>query len=100
MVADWKQRGAPDYDDSIVTGGEDEPFVQIAPEGQAPATRHVRGSNNCVMGVFADRLPGRAIIVAVIDNLVKGASGQAVQNMNLMFDLDETTALSQQPLFP
>ena len=78
----------------------DEPFVLIAPEGQAPATRHVRGSNNCVMGVFADRLPGRAIIVAVIDNLVKGASGQAVQNMNLMFDLDETTALSQQPLFP
>lgn len=77
-----------------------EPFVQVTSEGQAPATRHVRGSNNCMIGVFADRLPGRAIIVAVIDNLVKGASGQAVQNMNLMFDLEETTALSQQPLFP
>lgn len=78
----------------------DEPFVRVLPGKDIPATRNVRGSNFCVMNVFADRVPGRAIITSVIDNLVKGASGQALQNMNLMFGLDETTALDQQPLFP
>ncbi len=77
-----------------------EAFLRILPEGQAPATRHVRGSNHCLIGVFGDRLPGRAILVSVIDNLVKGASGQAVQNMNVMAGWPETTALEQQPLFP
>jgi N-acetyl-gamma-glutamyl-phosphate reductase len=50
--------------------------------------------------VVPDRRPGRAIIVSTIDNLVKGASGQAVQNMNLVFGLEETTGLTQQPMFP
>jgi len=77
-----------------------EAFVHVVPEGVAPATRHVRGSNHCLIGVFADRLPGRAILVSVLDNLVKGASGQAVQNMNLMYGLAETTALEQEALFP
>jgi len=77
-----------------------EPFVRVVPEGVAPATRHVRGSNHCLIGVFADRLPGRVIVLSVIDNLVKGASGQAVQNMNLVCGLPETTGLEQQPLFP
>jgi N-acetyl-gamma-glutamyl-phosphate reductase len=77
-----------------------EPFVRLAPEGLAPATRHVRGSNFCLLGVFEDRLPGRAILVSTLDNLVKGSSGQAIQNMNLMLDLPETLALEQQPLFP
>jgi N-acetyl-gamma-glutamyl-phosphate reductase len=77
-----------------------EAFVRVLPAGQSPATRHVRGSNHCLIGVFADRMPGRAILVSVIDNLVKGASGQAVQNMNLMAGWPETTALEQQPLFP
>jgi len=77
-----------------------EPFVGVLPEGQAPATRHVRGANHCLIGVFDDRVKGRAILVSVIDNLVKGASGQAVQNMNLMAGFAETTALEQQPLFP
>ncbi|HZT18744.1 MAG TPA: N-acetyl-gamma-glutamyl-phosphate reductase [Dongiaceae bacterium] len=77
-----------------------EAFVRVLPEGQSPATRHVRGSNHCLIAVFADRVPGRAILVSVIDNLVKGASGQAVQNMNLMAGWAETTALEQQPLFP
>ncbi len=77
-----------------------EPFVQVLPDGTAPATRHVRGSNHCLIGVFADRLEGRAIVLAAIDNLVKGASGQAVQNMNLMTGLPETTGLEQAPLFP
>ena len=78
----------------------DEPFVRVVPEGEAPATRHVRGSNHCLIGVFADRLEGRAILVSVLDNLVKGASGQAVQNMNLVFDLPETAGLEQEAMFP
>lgn len=78
----------------------DEPFVHVLEAGGVPATRQVRGSNHCVIGVFADRIPGRAMVVAAIDNLVKGSSGQAVQNFNLMFGLPETTALEQLPLFP
>ena len=78
----------------------DEPFVRVLAAGVAPQTRHVRGANHCFLNAFDDRLPGRAILFSVIDNLVKGASGQAVQNMNLMFGLPETTGLSQQPLFP
>lgn len=78
----------------------DEPFVHVVADGVAPATRHVRGSNHCLIGVFPDRLPGRAILVSAIDNLVKGASGQAIQNMNLMCALPETMGLEQSPLFP
>lgn len=77
-----------------------EPFVRVLPEGQVPATRHVRGSNFVLMNAFDDRLPGRAILTCVEDNLVKGASGQAVQNMNVMLGFEETTALMQQPMFP
>jgi N-acetyl-gamma-glutamyl-phosphate reductase len=77
-----------------------EPFVRVLPEGAAPATRHVRGSNLCLLGVFADRRPGCAIVLSAIDNLVKGASGQAVQNMNLMLGLPETAGLEQVALFP
>jgi len=76
------------------------PFVRVVEEGVIPATQHVRGSNYCHIGVFADRLPGRAIVVSAIDNLVKGSAGQALQNFNLMFGFDETTALEQLPLFP
>ncbi|MDG1708879.1 MAG: N-acetyl-gamma-glutamyl-phosphate reductase [Emcibacteraceae bacterium] len=79
---------------------QDEQFITVVPEGVTPATRHVRGSNNAFIGVFEDRVPGRAIIIASIDNLVKGSSGQAVQNMNLMFGFDEKTSLEQMPLFP
>ena len=78
----------------------DEPFVRVLKDNLAPATRHVRGSNFCLMNAFDDRVPGRAIICSVIDNLVKGASGQAIHNFNLMFGLDETTALTQLPMFP
>ena len=70
------------------------------PEGGAPSTHDVRGSNRCLIGLFADRLRGRAILISVIDNLVKGASGQAIQNMNAMTGLPETTGLQQQPMFP
>lgn len=78
----------------------DEPFVHVLPFGRTPATRHVRGSNHCLIGVVADRQPGRTILISVLDNLVKGASGQAIQNMNLMLGLPETAGLEQLPLFP
>lgn len=77
-----------------------EPFVRVAAEGVSPATRHVRGSNYVNIGVFADRLPGRAIVLCAEDNLVKGASGQAIQNMNVMYGLPETTGLLQEAMFP
>jgi N-acetyl-gamma-glutamyl-phosphate reductase len=77
-----------------------EPFVHVLPFGQTPQTRHVRGSNMTFIGVSKDRIPGRAIVISALDNLVKGASGQAVQNMNLMLGYPETTGLEQVALFP
>ena len=77
-----------------------EPFVHVLPFGVTPQTRHVRGSNMVFIGVAADRIPGRAIIVSALDNLTKGASGQAAQNMNVMLGLPETKGLEQVALFP
>jgi N-acetyl-gamma-glutamyl-phosphate reductase len=77
-----------------------EPFVHVMPFGATPQTRHVRGSNMTFIGVAADRVAGRAIIISALDNLTKGASGQAVQNMNVMLGLPETTGLEQVALFP
>jgi N-acetyl-gamma-glutamyl-phosphate reductase len=76
------------------------PFVHVVAEGVTPATQHVRGSNFCHIGVFGDRIRGRAIVVSAIDNLVKGSAGQALQNFNVMYGLAETTGLEQLPLFP
>lgn len=75
-------------------------FVRVVEEGAIPATQHVRGSNYCHIGVFTDRIPGRAIVISAIDNLVKGSAGQALQNFNLMYGFEETTGLEQLPLFP
>src|SRR6266404_4434764 len=77
-----------------------EPFVHILPFGTMPQTRHVRGSNMTFIGVAKDRIEGRAIICSALDNLTKGASGQAVQNMNLMAGYPETMGLDQVALFP
>jgi N-acetyl-gamma-glutamyl-phosphate reductase len=77
-----------------------QPFVHVLPFGEMPETRHVRGSNMTFIGVAKDRLPGRAILVCALDNLVKGASGQAVQNMNLMLGFPETMGLEQVAMFP
>lgn len=79
---------------------EKEEFVRLLKGNEVPHTRHVRGSNYCLMNVFQDRIPGRAIIISVIDNLVKGASGQALQNLNLMMGIPENTGLHYLPLFP
>lgn len=77
-----------------------EPFVLVPEDARVPATRDVRGSNMAVINVFADRRPGHAIVIAAIDNLVKGSSGQAVQNMNIMLGIEETKGLEACPIFP
>jgi N-acetyl-gamma-glutamyl-phosphate reductase len=77
-----------------------EPFIRVLPAGQFPNVRNVRGSNFCDIGIYADPRTGRAVVVTVIDNLVKGASGQAIQNMNLMMGFDETEGLKHAGLFP
>jgi N-acetyl-gamma-glutamyl-phosphate reductase len=74
------------------------PFVTIC--DHIPATAEVRGSNHCRIAVENDRRSGKAIIISVIDNLLKGASGQALQNMNLMYGLPETTALEGLAVLP
>ncbi len=70
-----------------------EPFVDVLPEGAHPETRSVRGANVCRLAVFRPQGGARVVVLSVIDNLIKGAAGQAVQNMNLMFGLQETAAL-------
>lgn len=92
---------ADDLRDALIAQYADEPFVHVLPAGAPPPqTRHVRGSNHCVIAVIADRVPGRAIIISVLDNVVKGASGQAIQNMNIMLGFPETLGLEQVPMFP
>jgi len=78
----------------------DEPFVIVLPMGEAPHTRHVRGSNFCHIGVAPDRRAGRVRVFSALDNLVKGAAGQSLQNANMMLGLPETAGLMQAPLFP
>jgi N-acetyl-gamma-glutamyl-phosphate reductase len=77
-----------------------EPFVRIYPKGKFPNTKDVRGSNFCDIGVAVSEPDNRAVIVTAIDNLVKGASGEAVQNMNIMLGYPETMGLEVLPLFP
>ncbi|PHT41987.1 putative N-acetyl-gamma-glutamyl-phosphate reductase, chloroplastic [Capsicum baccatum] len=89
-----------DLKDHLGNYYEHEEFVVLLKNKEVPHTRHVRGSNYCLMNVFPDRIPGRAIIISVIDNLVKGASGQALQNLNLMMGIPENLGLSCLPLFP
>ncbi len=78
----------------------DEPFVDVMPAGNHPETRSVRGANVCRIAVHRPQGGNTVVVLAVIDNLVKGAAGQAVQNMNIMFGLPETTALNNVPLLP
>jgi N-acetyl-gamma-glutamyl-phosphate reductase len=79
---------------------KNEGFVRILPEGAYPSTLYVRGSNFCDIGLKLDTRTGRVIIISAIDNLVKGASGQAVQNMNIMNGFPENMGLDVMPLFP
>ena len=77
-----------------------EPFVDVMPAGSLPETRSVRGANHCRIAVYRPQGGDTVVVLSVIDNLVKGAAGQAVQNMNIMFGLPETTALNNIPLLP
>lgn len=77
-----------------------EPFVDVLPAGAHPETRSVRGSNDCRIAVAEPLSRGTVVVQSVIDNLVKGAAGQAVQNMNLMFGFNEQTALTSLALLP
>jgi N-acetyl-gamma-glutamyl-phosphate reductase len=78
----------------------EEVFIQVLPFGTLPSTRDIAGSNYCHIGVIGDRIPGRAVVVAVLDNLTKGSSGQAIQNANLMLGIEETAGLMLAPMFP
>jgi len=91
---------ADDLRAALETAYGNEPFVHVAPKGVLPQTQNVRGSNYVQIGVIEDRIKSRAIVISVLDNLVKGSAGQALQNMNIAFGLEETTGLLQLPLFP
>jgi len=94
-------RGDPQaVHDALTTAYKDEIFVQVLPFGETPAMKDVRGSNFVHIGVVGDRKPGRVTVVATLDNLTKGSSGQAIQNANLMLGEDETTGLMLAPIFP
>ncbi|WP_171129330.1 MULTISPECIES: N-acetyl-gamma-glutamyl-phosphate reductase [unclassified Ruegeria] len=86
--------------ETLKSAYEAEPFIQVLQFGETPSTHHVRGSNFCHIGVVADRVERRAIVVGALDNLTKGSSGQALQNANLMLGEVETTGLMMAPLFP
>lgn len=77
-----------------------EPFVRLVPSSTFPSTMEVRGSNYCDIGVMVDDSSGQIVVISAIDNLAKGASGQAVQNMNIMCGFPETMGLEQIPLVP
>lgn len=77
-----------------------EPFIEVLQFGALPSTRDIRGSNYVHVGVIGDRIAGRTLVVAVLDNLCKGSSGQAIQNANLMLGLEETAGLTMAPVFP
>lgn len=80
---------------------KDEPFIRLYPLGEFPQTANVRGSNFCDIGLMVDERTMKLLVISCIDNLVKGAAGQAIQNMNLMFNLKETQGLSHlSPSYP
>ena len=99
-----KERTGNEADLNLQTLYEDfyvnEPFVDILPKGSHPETRSVKSSNMCRISPHRPTTGSRIVVLSVIDNLVKGAAGQAVQNMNLMLGFDETTALMQPALLP
>jgi N-acetyl-gamma-glutamyl-phosphate reductase len=86
--------------DTLVAAYKDEPFIIVLPMGQHPSIKHIRASNFCHIGVVKDRIDGRCQVIATLDNLTKGSSGQALQNANLMLGLPETEGLMMAPIFP
>lgn len=96
MYASLKNLCSEDYIYSIYKEFyKDEPFISIYSKGKLPELKFVNGSNACHIGFVVDKRLKRIVVVSAIDNLIKGAAGQAVQNMNILFGLDETTGLNQ-----
>ena len=79
---------------------ENHPFVRVRPVGIYPSTKEVSGSNYCDIGLHVDPRTNRLTVISVIDNLVKGAAGQAIQNANLMNNWDVKTGLDSIPMYP
>ncbi len=95
-----QKMGAEEVLKSLQKYYQEEPFVRVYPKGKLPNTKDVRGSNYCDVGINVDEGTGRMVVVTAIDNLVKGASGQAIQCMNIMLGFSETAGLHCLPLFP
>ncbi len=89
-----------DLRDVLMQAYDDSSFIRIYEHNHTPYTHNVRGSNYCDIAVFNDNIKERAIIISVIDNLVKGSSGQAIQNLNIMYNIPQDCGLEQLPLFP
>ncbi|MDB6454901.1 N-acetyl-gamma-glutamyl-phosphate reductase [Falsirhodobacter sp. 20TX0035] len=101
ILADVYVRGEPAaIHKALADRYADEPFLHVLPFGTLPSSHDVRGSNHVHIGVIGDRIPGRALVVATLDNLCKGSSGQAMQNANLMLGIEETAGLTLAPVFP
>lgn len=92
--------GVDDVASALESAYKDEPFVHVLPAGRQPATKQVSGTNNALIAVGADARTRVAVLTCAIDNLGKGAAGQAVQNANLMLGLEETTGLQAAGVFP
>ncbi|MGD9078170.1 MAG: N-acetyl-gamma-glutamyl-phosphate reductase [Desulfobacterales bacterium] len=88
---------AKDIRDCLAEAYSGHAFIRLCPEGRVPDTLHVKGTNYCDIGFVLDKRTHRLILISAIDNLVKGAAGQAVQNMNIMMEIDETSGLMQMP---
>nr|WP_207196283.1 N-acetyl-gamma-glutamyl-phosphate reductase [Peribacillus sp. TH14] len=95
-----RQTSTAELRDLYETVYEDHPFVRVQPLDRFPSTKQVYGSNFCDIGVAYDERTGKVTIVSVIDNLVKGAAGQAIQNANILMGLEETAGLWSSPLYP
>lgn len=101
ILVDAYVRGAPEaIHAALAKRYADETFIEVLPFGALPSTRSIAGSNFVHVGVVGDRIPGRAVVMVVLDNLTKGSSGQAIQNANLMLGLEETMGLMLAPVFP
>ncbi|PSL50942.1 N-acetyl-gamma-glutamyl-phosphate reductase [Salsuginibacillus halophilus] len=89
-----------DIDELYQAAYQNEPFVHVHQDGRVPSTKETYASNMCMIGTALDERTGRLTVVSVIDNLVKGAAGQAIQNMNVMFGFSQNTGIQQAPVFP
>lgn len=100
LATAWLDGDARRLHEVLTEAYREEPFIQVLPFGAVPSTHDVRGSNFVHIGVAGDRVPGRAMVAGVLDNLTKGSSGQALQNANLMLGYEETTGLMAPAIFP